>query len=30
LLSFDLKSNAMDVVENKVVSFMQKNKEQKL
>ena len=30
LLSFDLKSNAMDVVENKVMSFMQKNKEQKL
>ena len=30
LLSFDLNSNAMDVVENKVMSFMQKNKEQKL
>ncbi|MFL6473325.1 MAG: hypothetical protein ACJ71H_21060, partial [Nitrososphaeraceae archaeon] len=30
LLSFDLNSNVMDVIENKVMPFIQKNKEQKL
>jgi hypothetical protein len=30
LLSFDLNSNVMDVVENKVMPFIQKNKERKL
>ena len=30
LLSFDLNSNVMDVIENKVMPFLQKNKERKL
>jgi hypothetical protein len=30
LLSFDLNSNVMDVIENKVMPFIQKNREQKL
>src|ERR687887_1851599 len=30
LLSFDLNSNVMDVIENKVMPFIQKNKERKL
>ena len=30
LLSFDLNSNVMDVIENKIMPFIQKNREQKL
>ena len=30
LLSFDLNSNVMDVIENKIMPFIEKNKEQKL
>ena len=30
LVSFDLNSNVMDVIENKVMPFIQKNKERKL
>jgi hypothetical protein len=30
LLSFDLNSNVMDVIENKIMPFIEKNKERKL
>jgi hypothetical protein len=30
LMSFDLNSDVMDVIENKITPFIEKNKEQKL
>ena len=30
LLSFDLNSNVMDVIENKIMPFIEKNKQQEL